>query len=170
MIAFDHIVARSDTVSQMGELAFFALTQTPEDPTPADVCTGVLEPDTPVMSYQDYMKRCARRFVTSYGIGTSPFGVSIRLARTRSLRWDFDALGGAALFNHDVPFSGGMPLSFTASVGTNATFGASWPRGSTVTVGYRLEHFSNAGLSRPNSAIAAQSLVIRWIPGSASSR
>lgn len=164
-ISFDKTKVRSDTLSLLGELSLYALTQTPEDPNPPDVCRGGLAPSTPLpQSYSECMKRYAQRFITVYGLGVSPVGLSLRLVGTRSTRWDLDALGGGALFNHDVPFPGAMPFSFTASVGTSATFGATWPRGSVVSVGYRLEHFSNAGLARPNPAIGAQTLVIRWSP------
>src|SRR5690349_1481656 len=68
LVGFDKSVVRSPDATQLGELAFVALTQTPEDPKPIDVCTGVLEPNTPQLGTIEYMKRCAQRFVTSYGV------------------------------------------------------------------------------------------------------
>ena len=169
-MGFDKSAWRSEDATQIGELAFVALTQTPEDPKPIDVCTGVLEPNTPQLGTIEYMKRCAQRFVTSYGVSVSPVGVTTPLIRRDNVRATLDLLGGGALFNHDVPFPNEMPFSFSVSAGVSMTFGTSWPTRSTATIGYRLQHYSNAGLSRPNPAIGVQMLFVSWAPRAEAAR
>jgi hypothetical protein len=95
------------------------------------------------------------------GVGGSPLGMRVYLNNGR--RWRAHATGafGAIIFSSEMPIYDSHPLNFTIEYGGGIDMGTG--TGRHLTLGFKFNHFSNAGMGRFNPGLDANVVYLGWM-------
>jgi hypothetical protein len=85
---------------------------------------------------------------TIYGAGVSPLGIKLNFGQDTRIKPFVAASAGFVYFQDDVPVRGSSRFNFTPELGFGLQFFMT-PKNA-VTLGYKLQHISNAGIGRRN--------------------
>jgi hypothetical protein len=92
-----------------------------------------------------------RAGATTYGGGVTPLGMQINFRNGRRLQPFFDAHGGALYFTRQEPVPNSSQFNFTFNFGTGVQVFTG--RRSSLLVGYKYHHISNANTATQNPGI-----------------
>lgn len=103
-----------------------------------------LFPAAPVFE-PDHVRRGSS---TIYGFGLGPLGLKLRVGQESWIKPFLAASLGLVYFRRDVPVPDSSHVNFTEEIGLGVDF--SLASKTALTVGYKLQHLSNAGLGDRN--------------------
>jgi hypothetical protein len=106
-----------------------------------------------------YLRRVSDRYAT-VGVGVSPIGLQVRLPLLSRVTLTSGASAGGLYFLRPVPDYKAARLNFVAEAG--GTLDVTLGSRRVLSMGYRFQHISNAGIAPVNVGLNSHLLVIGW--------
>ena len=108
----------------------------------------------------EYFEACAERSASAYGVGVTPLGIWGRFARANGTAFVTDLSVGAVMFDKTMPYPTATRLNYNITLGTAIEIPLANRR--FMSIGYHLQHLSNAGQGDFNPGVAAHAIQVGW--------